>query len=95
MEEVLARFSHLGQGIFESLNNETLVKCRKISRNWRIFIDGEKFSSLRIIKSFYKNPNKSFETALKNSTKEDAKSMANTIQKFCHIWVTVKPNSEL
>ena len=73
-----------GQGIFECLSNENFAKCRNIGRNWRIFIDSEMFSSLRIIK---KKPKKSFEIALKNSTKEDAKSIANIILKFCHIWV--------
>ena len=93
MEEVLMRFSHLGQDIFDSLNNENLIKCRKINKSWKIFIDNEKFSSKRIIKSFLKKSTKKFEMALKGATSEDTKCMANNIKTFCKIWAT--PMSEL
>ena len=93
MEEVFSRFPYLGQGIFECLDNEDFAKCRKVSHKWKNFIDNEKFSSVKIIKSFYKKPKKSFITALKTSKKGDAKSMASTIQRFCQIWAS--PNSEL
>ena len=95
MEEVLLRFRHLGQDIFESLNDEDFAKSRKVGRKWKIFIDNcnNKFFYLRIIKSFYKKPKQSFEIALKNSTKDEVKSMATTIQTFCKIWML--PKSEL
>ena len=93
MEEVLMRFSHLGQDIFDSLNNENLIKCRKINKSWKIFIDNEKFSSKRIIKSFFKKSTKNFEITLKGATSQDAKCMANNIKTCYKIWAT--PMSEL
>ena len=37
MEEILLRFLHLGDSIFESLDNKSLVNCKKVSRLWNNF----------------------------------------------------------
>ena len=39
MEEVLLRFSHLGEGIFHLLDEKNLQKCRKVGRTWKRFIE--------------------------------------------------------
>ena len=93
MEEVFLRFSHLGQDVFYCLDNEDLVKCRNVSRSWKIFIDNAKFSSKRIIKSFFTKPKNDFETALEEATLQVMKEMASIIQKFCQLWKS--PMSEL
>ena len=49
MEEVIARFPHLAEYIFDSLSNKTLADCRKVNKAWKGFIDSERF-----YKKFYK-----------------------------------------
>ena len=90
MEEVLLRFPHLGQNIFKSLTNEDLVQCREICQMWKDFIDVEKFFAIRRIRAFFIKLPISFEKALKQSTFEQVKEMASTIQKFQEMW-----NSEM
>ena len=50
MEEVLQRFTHIGQHIFEQLDGQDLVKCKKVGRNWKEFISKEKLVPFRTIK---------------------------------------------
>ena len=49
MEEVIARFPHLAEYIFNSLSNKTLADCRKVNKAWKGFIDSKRF-----YKKFYK-----------------------------------------
>ena len=58
MEEVLLRFTHLGEDIFDSLDDKSLAKCRKISKNWKSFIDNQKFYWIWIIKKHDERVNK-------------------------------------
>lgn len=52
MEEIIFRFPHLAEQIFEELDSHSLVKCKKTSRTWNEFIDSEKFYYYRIIKDY-------------------------------------------
>jgi hypothetical protein len=56
MEEVLLRFSHLGEGIFDLLDEKTLQKCRKVGRTWKCFIEdpNQKLLWIQIIKKHEK-----------------------------------------
>ena len=49
MEEVNFRFQHLGEQIFNSLDNESLGNCKEVSRSWQNFLEGQKFLNTRII----------------------------------------------
>ena len=49
MEEVLARFPHLGDKIFEHLDSYSLITCKEVSRIWENFMKVEKSCYLRII----------------------------------------------
>ena len=57
MEEVLLRFPHIGEAIFDSLSEETVEKCRKVSKIWKNFIEGpnEKWSWIQMIKQHEKD----------------------------------------
>ena len=90
MEEVLLRFPHLGQNIFKSLADQDLAQSREISQMWKDFIDVEKFFAIRRIRAFFMKLPISLEKALKQSTFEQVKEMASTIQKFQEMW-----NSEM
>ena len=56
MEEVLLRFSHLGEGIFDLLDEENLQKCRKVGRTWKRFVEdpNQKLLRIQIIKKYEK-----------------------------------------
>ena len=49
MEEVLARFPHLGENIFQKLNTESLINCKEVNRTFKNFMKVEKSSYLRAI----------------------------------------------
>ena len=48
MEEVLLRFPHLSENIFNSLDNKSLADCKEVSKSWYFYLDGQKFLQLRI-----------------------------------------------
>ena len=47
MEEVLFRFSHLSEEIFDKLDNESLARCREVSKAWCTYLDGQRFLQIR------------------------------------------------
>ena len=49
MEDVLLRFPHISGQILEKLDNESLTKCREVSRIWKKVIDEKKIPWIRII----------------------------------------------
>ena len=57
MEEVLVRFSHIGEKIFNSLDEKSLETCKKVSRTWKNFIEdpNQKKLCIRYIKKLEKN----------------------------------------
>ena len=52
MEEVYLRFPHLGQQIFEQLDSENIVKCLKVNKPWKTFIENQ---PIRLVKFWYLN----------------------------------------
>ena len=57
MEEVLLRFPHIGEGIFESLDEKSIETCRRLCRTWKNFIEdpNHKLLWIQIIKDHEKN----------------------------------------
>ena len=56
MEEVLLRFPHIGEKIFESLDKKSFENCGKVCKPWKNFIEhpNQKFKWIKIIKSYEK-----------------------------------------
>ena len=54
MEEALLRFPHIGEKIFESLDEKSLENCRKVCKPWKNFIEdpNQKFKLIEIIKKY-------------------------------------------
>ena len=50
MEELFQRFPHLYEGIFNSLDNQSLSSCRIANNSWRNYLDQQKFFQIRKIK---------------------------------------------
>ena len=57
MDEVCLRFPHICVMIFDTLDDQTLVKCRLVSKHWKSCIDAEKFLWSRIIQKYIGRPN--------------------------------------
>ena len=54
MDDALLRFPHLGESIFEQLDNESLAKSREVCNFWKIFINDQKLPWIRMIKRYIK-----------------------------------------
>ena len=50
MEEVLLRFPHIGEKIFEELDYQSLIDCQKISSSWKSFLISRFKPSIRVTK---------------------------------------------
>ena len=50
MEEVLLRFGHIGEQIFEQLDSQAFTNCRMVSKSWQTFVDYERISAFQMIK---------------------------------------------
>ena len=49
MEEIILRFPHLAEKIFQKLTNEGLAKSREVERLWQKFINEKNYPWLRIV----------------------------------------------
>ena len=83
MEEVLLRFGHLGQNIFEKLDDLTLVKCKKVTRQWNLFIDSKKIGLLKVVKIKSNAPEVYIKKMLRRLNSDSAKQFANDV---CRIY---------
>ena len=52
MEEVFLRFPHLGEHIFQNLDNQNLSKCLEVGQSWKSFIDYANLMWIRIKKKY-------------------------------------------
>ena len=55
MDEQFARFPHISEEIFDQLDDQNLVKCRRISKSWCNYLDDQKILYIRIIKQSIKS----------------------------------------
>ena len=51
MEVTILRFSHLSERIFNLLDNQNLLKCKKVNKSWQDYLDKQKFLEIRKIKA--------------------------------------------
>jgi ankyrin repeat protein len=52
MDEIFARFPHIGEQIYTELDDQTLTRCRQVCDSWRTFLDNEKLLWVRSILSY-------------------------------------------
>jgi len=52
MDEVILRFPHLAEKIFDELNDKSLFKCAKVSDFWQSFIEEQKSTWIRKIQKY-------------------------------------------
>ena len=94
MEEVLLRFPQIGKKIFEELNNQSLMNCRKVNESWRKFIDGEKTVSFRIIKVYTNVPDTYLHKKFGRANLNVVRELAKKIQHVYRISTTSMYNYE-
>ena len=83
MEEVLLRFGHLGQNIFEKLDDPTLLKCKEVTRTWETFIHVEKIAVLRVVEIKTNAPRAFIKKILHRLDSDSAKQFADDV---CRIY---------
>ena len=49
MRDLILRFPHVAEQIFQQLDNKSLAKCRNVERLWQKFIDERNYPWLRIV----------------------------------------------
>ena len=64
IEEIFARFPNLSQGIFDRLDDRSLVSCREVSKTWRGYVDSQRIYWIRKILK-YNNPQSKFHSEWK------------------------------
>ena len=52
MEQLILRFSHVTEQIFQQLENKDLAKCREVKKLWQKFIDEQKTIPLRKLQAW-------------------------------------------
>ena len=50
IEDLIERFPHIAEQIFECLDNKSLGKCREVVKSWQAFIDQRNLPWKRIVK---------------------------------------------
>ena len=83
MEEILRRFPHIGEQIFEELDNKSLAKCRQADRSWKTFIDDQKFPWIRKIRFCSLDSKEPLEKILKKTKLDIVKELAEVALSLC------------
>lgn len=65
MEEVILRFPHLAEEIFDSLRISSIIKCKKVNKSWFQFIHNSKFQWIQIINKCLRESNHDYEESSK------------------------------
>ena len=55
LDNFILRFPDVAQDIFKELDNETVTKCRNVSRLWCDYLDDQKFCWVRMIQRYHIN----------------------------------------
>ena len=85
MEEVLLRFPHLSENIYDSLNHQSLAKCREVSNKWQAFLDKQKFLQIRVIKATLKIGD-SWNATFKKFSTEMISELAISVKQFARMY---------
>ena len=92
MDNVLLRFPHLGEQIFNELEDESLANCHQLTRPCRLFLEDQKFFWIRVIKKLLDDPrfgandrNIMINKVLLKFQSDSVRNIGTTIREFCTI----------
>ena len=103
MEEVILRFGHLCEQIFDSLDNKYLSMCKEVCRSWCYFLDGSKCLNTRLIPIMQRREGKLHQlgvdlkinvSCFKRMKMKAILTALNQINQLCSLWKTVDPCGE-
>ena len=79
MEEVISRFPHIAEQIFEELDNDNFIQCKVMSQSWKNFIEGSKFSYIRLITATINCSKKDVEKIFPKANLEEIMRLASDV----------------
>ena len=82
MEEVLQRFGHIGDQIFEEFDSQTLSNCKLVGRSWNLFLDQGKVRPFRIIQAYTNIDEKYLRNQRKKINVEKANELATIVREI-------------
>ena len=82
IEEIFWRFPVVGKQIIEKLDNQSLTKCRSVSKSWQRCVDREKILLVREIQEYISMTNSNVTKSLQRLSYETLKEMATLLK--CH-----------
>ena len=82
MEEVISRFPHIAEQIFEELDHYHFIQCKGIGQSWKNFMEGSKFSYIRLIKTSTDCYTKQMKKVIKETNLEDTILLASDVSKL-------------
>ena len=85
MEEILFKFPHLSEKMFDGLDNESMVNCKEVSKFWCDYICEQKFYHIRIIcltVGKFHEVGKAWENVFRKSTTDTIMKLRLAAEKF-------------
>ena len=79
MEEVISRFPHIAQQIFEELDNYHFTQCKIITQLWKNFMEENKFLYIRLIKTLTNCSKKAMKKIFPEANLEDIILLASDV----------------
>ena len=77
IEEIFLRFPHLGEQILENLDNQSLLKCKQVSRQWSDFIIKTKALPIELLRKYTFIPVARLKKSLQNHENKIIQKLAN------------------
>ena len=81
MEQLVSRFPHIAEQIFEELDNYHFIQCKVISPTWKNFMEENKFSYIKYIKTLTNCSKKAIKTIFPQANLEDTIRLALDVSK--------------
>ena len=94
IEETFWRFPHIGQQIFEELENISLAKCLEINKWWQKFIIEQKILQINLLEKHTHIKSSTLKKALSNKDFETVQKLANYCMEV-YLKVTIDMNSDV
>jgi ankyrin repeat protein len=79
MEEVISRFPHIAEQIFEELDNYHFTQCKVISQSWKNLMEENKYSYIRLIKTITNCSKKTMKKIFPKANLEDVILLASDV----------------
>ena len=89
IEEVILRFPHIGEAIFDHLDDQSLTNCKEVARSLYNFLGNQKFPWIRVIQKYVKESNENYtqcprkwKRMFQKTNVEQIQTLVEIIQKY-------------